>query len=157
MAGVVDNRLQELGIELPAPARSVGKYVGFVHTGNQVWSVQGPLVGEDLAHQGRLGADFTLEQGQAAARQVLLNLLSQVRIACDGDLDRVVRCVRLGGFVNSTPEFNEHTAVMNGASDLIVEILGDAGRHTRFAVGCASLPYDLSVEIEGIFEVSLPK
>ena len=154
MTSTIEDRLRELGIELPPPARAVGKYVGFVRTGNQVWSVQGPLVGDDLAHQGRLGEDLTLEQGQAAARQVMLNLLAQVRIACDGDLDRMVRCVRLGGFVNSTAGFRDHTAVMNGASDLAVEILGERGRHTRFAVGCSSLPYDLSVEIEGVFEVS---
>ena len=153
MPNPIEVRLRELDIELPPPARAVGKYVSCVRTGNLVWSVQGPLRGDELAFQGRLGEDYTLEQGQAAARQVLLNILTQVRGACDGDLNRVVRCVRLGGFVNSTPDFVDHTGVMNGASDLLVEIFGERGRHTRFAVGCSSLPYRLSVEIEGIFEV----
>lgn len=153
MTGRVDTRLRELGIELPPVARSVGRYVPFVCSGDQVWIVQGPLLGEELAHQGRVGEDFTLEQGQAAARQVMLNILAVLRVACEGDLDRVRRCVRLGGFVNSTPAFNRHTEVMNAASELVLEVLGEAGRHTRFAVGCASLPYDLAVEIEGVFEV----
>ena len=105
------------------------------------------------ASPGRLGRDLTLEQGQAAARLVMLNLLVQLRAACDGDFDRVRRCVRLGGFVNSTPEFNQQTLVMNGASDLLIAILGERGRHARFVVGCSNLPFDLAVEIEGMFEV----
>jgi enamine deaminase RidA (YjgF/YER057c/UK114 family) len=152
MSGL-EQRLRELGLELPPGARSVGNYLPYVRSGNLVISVQGPLWGDELRFQGRLGRDFTLEQGQDAARLVMLNLLVQLRAACDGDLDRVRRCVRLGGFVNSTPDFNQQTLVMNGASDLIIAILGERGRHARFVVGCSSLPFDLAVEIEGMFEV----
>jgi enamine deaminase RidA (YjgF/YER057c/UK114 family) len=148
----VEQRLRELGLELPPVARAVGNYLPYVRAGNLVISVQGPLWGDELRFQGRLGRDFTLEQGQAAARLVMLNLLVQLRDACDGDLDRVRRCVRLGGFVNTTAEFNQQTLVMNGASDLIIAILGERGRHARFVVGCSNLPFDLAVEIEGIYE-----
>jgi len=149
----VQQRLRDLGLELPPGARSVGNYLPYVRTGNLVVSVQGPLWGDELRFQGRLGRDLTLEQGQAAARLVMLNLLVQLRDACDGDFDRVRRCVRLGGFVNSTAEFNQQTLVMNGASDLIIAVLGERGRHARFVVGCSSLPFDLAIEIEGMFEV----
>jgi enamine deaminase RidA (YjgF/YER057c/UK114 family) len=149
----VEQRLRDLGLELPPGARAVGNYLPYVRAGNLVISVQGPLWGDELRFQGRLGRDFTLEQGQAAARLVMLNLLVQLRDACDGDFERVRRCVRLGGFVNSTAEFNQQTLVMNGASDLVIAVLGERGRHARFAVGCSNLPFDLAVEIEGIFEV----
>jgi enamine deaminase RidA (YjgF/YER057c/UK114 family) len=149
----VEQRLREFGLELPPSARSVGNYLPYVRTGNLVVSVQGPLWGDELRFQGRLGRDFTLEQGQAAARLAMLNLLVQLRDACNDDFDRVRRCVRLGGFVNSTAEFNQQTLVMNGASDLIIAVLGERGRHARFVVGCSNLPFDLAVEIEGIFEV----
>jgi enamine deaminase RidA (YjgF/YER057c/UK114 family) len=149
----VEQRLQELGLELPPRARSVGNYLPYVRAGNLVLSVQGPLWGDELRFQGRLGRDLTLERGQEAARLVMLNLLVQLRDACDGDFSRVRRCVRLGGFVNSSPEFNQQTLVMNGASDLLVAVLGERGRHARFVVGCSSLPFDLAVEIEGIFEI----
>ncbi|MDH3673512.1 MAG: RidA family protein [Gammaproteobacteria bacterium] len=154
MGGCIDARLRELSIELPAPAHSVGKYAPYVRTGNQVWCVQGPLIGKELAYQGKVGERYTLEQAQACARLVCLNILTQVRAACDGDLDRVTRCVRLGGFINSAADFIDQTQVMNGASELILEIFGDKGRHARFAVGCNNLPYDLAVEIEGIFEIA---
>lgn len=150
----IERRLAEMGLELPPLARSVGNYVGFTRMGNLVVSVQGPLWGDDLRHQGRLGEDLTLEQGQEAARQVMLNLLAQVKAACEGDLDRFRQCLRLGGFVNSAPAFNQQTLVMNGASDLLIALLGDEGRHARFVVGCSNLPYDLSVEIEGMFEIA---
>jgi enamine deaminase RidA (YjgF/YER057c/UK114 family) len=104
-----------------------------------------------------LGEHFTLEQGQEAARLVLLNLLAQVKVACDGDLDRLRRCLRLGGFVNSTADFNQQTLVMNAASDLLIEIFGERGRHARFVVGCSNLPFDLAIEIEGIFEIGKPE
>ena len=153
MKGVIEQRLEELSIELPAPARAVGKYASHVRTGSLVWCVQGPLIGEELAFQGKLGAGFTIEEGQAAARQVALNILTQLKLACDGDLDRVRRCVRLGGFINSASGFNQHTQVMNAASDVFLDVFGEKGRGARFAVGCNELPYDLAVEIEGIFEV----
>ena len=151
---VIDKRLEELGITLPPPARSVGHYVPYTRAGNIVISVQGPLWGDELRYQGRLGETFTLEDGQEAARLVMLNLLCQVREACGGDLDRMRQCMRLGGFVNSTPDFNQQTLIMNAASDLLIEIFGDRGRHARFVVGCSSLPFDLAVEIEGIFEIA---
>ena len=146
-------RLRQLGVVLPPAARSVGNYLPCRRSGNLVFCVQGPLWGDELRFQGRLGQHFTVEQGQEAARLVALNLIAQLKIACDGDLDRLRQCLRLGGFVNSAPEFNQQTLVMNAASDLLISIFGDRGRHARFVVGCSSLPYDLAVEIEGIFEV----
>jgi enamine deaminase RidA (YjgF/YER057c/UK114 family) len=116
-------------------------------------SGQLPFLEGKLACTGRLGASVSLADGQAAARQCLLNILSQVDAACDGDLDRVSRIVRLGGFVACAPEFTQHPAVINGASDLAVEIFGEAGRHARAAVGVASLPLDAPVEIDAIFEI----
>jgi|SRR5688572_6714274 enamine deaminase RidA (YjgF/YER057c/UK114 family) len=151
--GKMEARLSELGIELPPAARSVGNYLPYTRSGNLLFSVQGPLWGDELRFQGRLGEDFDLEQGRQAARLVLLNLLSQVKLACGGELDRLRQCLRLGGFVNSTPQFNEQTLVMNAASDLLIAIMGERGRHARFVVGCSSLPFDLAVEIEGIFEI----
>jgi enamine deaminase RidA (YjgF/YER057c/UK114 family) len=116
-------------------------------------SGQLPFVAGKLAYSGRLGVSVSLEEGQAAARQCLLNIVSQVDAACDGDLDRVARVVRLGGFVACAPEFTQHPAVINGASDLAVAIFGEAGRHARAAVGVASLPLDAPVEIDAIFEI----
>jgi enamine deaminase RidA (YjgF/YER057c/UK114 family) len=150
----VEERLATLGLALPPPARAVGNYVPYVKSGNLFISVQGPLWGDELRFQGRLGRELTLVQGQDAARLVMLNLLVQLREACNGDFDRVRRCLRLGGFVNSTPEFNQQTLVMNGASDLLIAVLGERGRHARFVVGCSNLPYDLAIEIEAMFDVS---
>ena len=146
-------RLQELGLVLPPASRTVGNYLPYKRSGNLVISVQGPLWGDELRFQGRLGEHFSLQQGQEAAKLVLLNLVVQLKIACDGNLDRVRQCLRLGGFVNSTAEFNQHTLVMNAASDLLIAIFGERGRHARFVAGCSSLPYDLAVEIEGMFEI----
>ena len=151
--GKVETRLRELGIELPPIARSVGNYLPYTRAGNIMISVQGPLWGDELRFQGRLGREFTLEQGQQAARLVALNLVAQANSACDGDLDRVRQCLRLGGFVNSTEDFNQQTLVMNAASDLLISIFGERGRHARFVVGCSNLPFDLAVEIEGMFEI----
>lgn len=152
-----EERLRHLGLELPPLARSVGNYLPFTRSGSLLFSVQGPLWGDELRFQGRLGEHFTLEQGREAARLVLLNLLAQVKVACDGNLDRLRRCLRLGGFVNSTAEFNQQTLVMNAASDLLIEIFGERGRHARFVVGCSNLPFDLAIEIEGIFEIGEPE
>lgn len=151
--GNIDARLQELGLELPPLAKSVGNHLPFTRAGNIVISVQGPLWGDELRFRGRLGREFGLEEGQAAARLVMLNLVAQVKNACGGELDRMRQCLRLGGFVNSTADFNEQTLVMNAASDLLISIFGDRGRHARFVVGCSNLPYDLAVEVEGMFEV----
>ncbi len=147
------DRLTELGQNLPAPARNLGKYAGHVVTGNQFWSVQGPVDGDGLAFQGRIGKDYDLAQGRACARFVMLNILAQLDIATGGDMDRIVKAVRLGGFILATEDFDQHTLVMNGASELLLEVLGERGRHARFVVGCASLPYRMPVEIEAVFEI----
>lgn len=153
--GKVDAKLQELGIQLPKASGPAGSYTPFVRTGNLVFvSGQVPLGPDGLEYQGRLGAEFGIEQGQAAARLCALNLLAQVRAACDGDLDRVTRCVKLSGFVNATPDFDQHPAVMNGASDVVVEVLGDAGMHARFAVGAPGLPFNVAVEVDAVFEIA---
>jgi enamine deaminase RidA (YjgF/YER057c/UK114 family) len=149
----IEARLQTLGMVLPPLARTVGNYLPFKQAGTLFICVQGPLWGDDLRYQGRLGREFSLEQGQEAARLALLNVIAQLQMACGGDLGRARQCLRLGGFVNSTPEFNQHTLVMNAASDLLIAILEERGRHARFVVGCSSLPYDLAIEIEGMFEI----
>ena len=154
MAGRIDARLAELGLELPPAPTPKANYVPFVRSGNQVFIAgQVPTKAGELAFKGRLGDGMSVEEGQAAARSVAVNILSQLKAACDGDLDRVRRCVRLGGFVACTPEFGDHPKVINGASDLMVEVFGDAGRHARAAVGTTSLPFGVAVEIDGLFEV----
>ncbi len=154
MAGKIDARLKELGIELPEAAVPAANYVPFVVTGNTVFiSGQVPFENGELKFIGKLDRDFTIEEGQACARLVCLNILAQLKTACGGDLDRVVQCVKLGGFVNSPPDFDQQPAVVNGASDLMVEVFGDAGRHARFAVGAPALPFDVAVEIDAIFEI----
>jgi enamine deaminase RidA (YjgF/YER057c/UK114 family) len=155
MTGNISSRLAELNIQLPKAAAPVASYVPFVVTGNQVFiSGQVPLSPEGLQFQGKLGADFSVEQGQAAAKLCALNIIAQLHAACEGDLDRVIRCVKLGGFVNGTPEFDQQPAVINGASDLICEIFGDRGKHARFAVGTNALPFNVAVEIDAIFEIN---
>jgi enamine deaminase RidA (YjgF/YER057c/UK114 family) len=155
MAGVVEKRLAELGIALPTPASPIANYVGFVRTG-AVLIVSGQLClesGGKLVAKGKLGENVSIEDGQKAARACAVNLLAQVKVAL-GDLDKIVRVVRLGGFINSDPSFVDGPKVMNGASDLMVEVLGDKGRHARTTVGVAVLPLDAAVEVEGLFEVS---
>lgn len=149
----VEQRLKDLGITLPVPAAAVANYVPFVVTGNLVFvSGQLPLDNGKPAVQGKLGAEVSVEDGIRAARLCGLGLLAQVR-AATGDLDHVKRVVRLTAFVASTPDFTDQPKVVNGASDLMVEVLGDAGRHARVAVGAPSLPLNVTVEIEGIFEI----
>ena len=146
-------RLADLGITLPDAPAPAANYVPFVVTGNTVY-VSGQISnGPDGLITGRLGADMDVDAGAAAARSCALSLLAQVRAACDGDLDRLKRVVKLTGFVNSTADFTDHPKVINGASDFMVEALGDAGRHARSAVSAASLPLGVAVEIEGIFEI----
>jgi|SRR5690242_8306272 enamine deaminase RidA (YjgF/YER057c/UK114 family) len=155
MAGTIEQKLASLGITLPQPAAPVANYVGFVRTGNLLF-VSGQVCFDaagKLIAKGKLGAGVTVEQGNAAARGCGINLLAQVKSAI-GDLDKVVRVVRLGGFVNSAPDFLEGPKVLNGASDLMVEVFGDKGRHSRTTVGVAALPADASVEVEGLFEVA---
>ncbi len=154
MTGSVDQRLRAAGITLPEAAAPAGNYVPWVRSGALVVvSGQLPLVEGKLAATGLLGRDLSLEEAQAAARICAVNLIAQARAACDGDLDRVVRVVRLGGFVACTADFTDHPKVVNGASDLMVEVFGEAGRHARAAVGCPSLPLDGCVEVEGMFEI----
>jgi len=151
---LVENRLEELGIELPRSVAPIANYVGFVRTGNLLFlSGQLCLVDGVPVAKGKLGAQVTVEAGQAAARICAINLLSQVRVAV-GDLDKVVRVVRLGGFVSSAPDFFGASVVMNGASDLMLAVFGDKGRHARSTIGVPVLPADAAVEIEATFEVS---
>lgn len=155
MAGRIDTRLKELGIELPTPANPAGTYVPFVVTGNLVFiSGQGPMAATGITHQGKLGKEHDVDAGKAAARLTMLNVLAQLKAACGGDLDRVKRAVKILGFVNATPEFDQQPTVINGASDLLVEIFGDSGRHARSAVSAPSLPFQISVEIEAVFEIA---
>jgi enamine deaminase RidA (YjgF/YER057c/UK114 family) len=155
MAGSAENKLASLGITLPTPAAPVANYVAFVLSGNML-TVSGQLCfGSEgtLVAKGLLGDGVSIEDGQKAARACAVNLLAQVKAAV-GDLDKVVRVVRLGGFINSAPGFTDGPKVMNGASDLMVEVFGDKGRHARSTVGVAALPADAAVEVEGLFEVS---
>lgn len=146
-------RLADLGITLPEAPAPAANYVPFVRTGNIVY-VSGQISnGPDGLILGRLGEDMDVEAGAAAARTCALSLLAQVRAACDGDLDRLKRVVKLTGFVNSTSDFKDQPKVINGASDFMVEALGDVGRHARSAVSAGALPLGVAVEIEGIFEI----
>jgi len=154
MSGTIEKKLEEMGIVLVEPAAPIANYVGFVRTGRLLFvSGQLCLAGGALVAKGKLGGSVTIEQGQAAARACAVNLLAQAKAAL-GDLDKVVRVVRLGGFINSMPDFVDGPKVMNGASDLMVEVFGDKGRHARTTVGVAVLPVDAAVEVEGTFEVS---
>ncbi|MDV7338572.1 RidA family protein [Terasakiella sp. A23] len=153
MTGKIAARLEELGIELPEANAAVGNYVPTLKSGNLIYvSGQITMLNGELKYLGRLGENLTVEDGMAAARLCGLNLIAQVRAALDGDLDRVTRVVKLGGFVNGTHEFSDQPKVINGASDLMVEVFGEAGKHTRAAVGVAALPLGVSVEVDGIFE-----
>lgn len=154
MAGAIEKKLAELGVTLHTPAMPVANYVGFVRTGNLL-VVSGQVCFDaegNLVAKGKLGADVSIEEGQKAARACALNLLSQIKAAL-GDLDKVQRVVRLGGFVNAVPTFLDGPKVLNGASDLMVTAFGDRGRHARTTVGVSVLPMDAAVEVEGTFEV----
>lgn len=155
MPGFVEKALDNLGITLPTPGAPIANYVGFVRTGNLV-VVSGQLCfGADgkLAAKGQLGGGVSVEDGQKAARACAVNLLAQMKAAV-GDLDNITRVVRLGGFINSVPGFTDGPKVLNGASDLMVEVFGDRGRHARSTIGVSSLPADAAVEVEGMFEVA---
>jgi len=155
MTGTVEKKLQELGITLTAPPAPVANYVPFVRSGTLL-TVSGQLcLGADgkLVAKGQLGAGVSIEDGQTAARACAINLLAQVKAAL-GDLDKVTRVVRLGGFINSVGGFPDGPKVMNGASDVMVAVFGDKGKHARSTVGVSALPADAAVEVEGLFEVS---
>lgn len=155
MAAGFEQRLRDLQIELPTPSTPGANYVQFVRTGNLVF-----LTGQlsqwngERRFIGKLGREFGVEEGRQAARLCALNLIAHLRTALEGNLDRAARCVRVAGYVNSTPDFTGQSQVINGASDLFVEIFGEAGRHTRMAVGVSALPYDVAVEVEAVFEAS---
>lgn len=149
----ITNRLSELGVTLPDAPAPAANYVPFVQVGNIVY-VSGQISnGPDGLIVGKLGDDMDVEAGAAAARTCAISLLAQVKAACVGDIERLVRVVKLTGFVNSTQEFTDQPKVINGCSDFLVEALGDAGRHSRSAVSAPSLPLGVAVEIEGIFEI----
>jgi enamine deaminase RidA (YjgF/YER057c/UK114 family) len=153
MTGRIEARLAELGVVLPDAPPPAANYVPWVRVGGVV-HVSGQISNGPLGFiTGKLGHDMDVAAGAAAARSCAISLLAQVRAACGGDLDRLVRVVKLTGFVNSTPDFGDQPKVINGASDFLVEALGEVGRHARSAVSAASLPFGVAVEIEGIFEV----
>ncbi|WP_309667626.1 RidA family protein [Tabrizicola sp.] len=148
-----DTRLAELGVTLPDAPAPAANYVPFVVTGNLV-HISGQISqNEQGLIKGRLGADLAVEQGAEAARRCAISLLAQLKKACGGDFSRVTKAVKLVGFVNSTADFVDQPKVINGASDFLVAVLGDAGRHARSAVSAASLPFGVAVEIEAIFEI----
>ena len=150
----IASRLEALGIVLPTPAAPAANYVPFVRSGNLLFvSGQIPMGASGIEYVGKLGADADIDFGRAAARLCAINLIAQVHAAI-GDLESLVRVVKLTGFVNSTLEFGDHPKVINGASDLLVEVFGDRGRHARSAVGVAGLPFGVAVEVEGIFEIA---
>jgi len=154
MAGQIEARLNELGIKLPEAASPAANYIPFVVTGKLVF-ISGQITLQDgkILHQGRIGDDLTVDDGYQAARLCGLNLLAQLKVAAGGDLDNVARVVKLGGFVNSVPTFTDQPEVINGASDLMVEVFGDSGKHARFAVSAGALPRNVAVEVDGIFEL----
>jgi enamine deaminase RidA (YjgF/YER057c/UK114 family) len=155
MSGRIEAKLAELAITLPTPMAPIANYVPWVMTGNLVVvSGQVPAVDGKIAVTGRVGAEVTAEAGKAAARQCLINVLVHLKAACGGDLDRVRRVVRLGGFIASAPGFTGQAQVMNGASDLAVAVFGEAGRHARTTIGVSALPADAAVEVEGLFEIA---
>ena len=149
----IEQRLAQLGVTLPQPVAPVANYVPFVRVGGLVHISGQVSVDADGGVRGVVGVDLDLEAGQRAARLCGINLLAQMRAACDGDLDRVVRVVKLGGFVQAGPEFFDIPKVVNGCSDLMVEVLGDAGRHARSAVGVYRLPLNFAVEVDAVVEV----
>lgn len=154
MPGRIETRLAELGITLPRPMAPIANYVPYVVTGNLVViSGQIPAVDGKVAITGKVGAGVSVERGKEAARICFINVLGHLKAACSGDLDRVRRVVRLGGFIAAPPEFTDQAQVMNGASDLAVAVFGDAGRHARSTVSVPGLPADAAAEIEGMFEL----
>jgi len=153
--GEIDNRLKALGVDLPTPAKPVANYVPFVKTGNLVYiSGQVPNLHGELKFIGRVGKEISLEDAKKAARLCGVNILAHLKTACEGDLDKVVRCVKLVGFVNAVEAYPQQPEVVNGCSDLMVEVFGDKGRHARSAVGAGSLPRNVAVEVEAVFEVA---
>lgn len=148
----IEARLEALGLRVPEPVAPVANYVPFMMAGNLLFvSGQLPMRHGKVAISGKLGAGVTIDQGREACRIAFLNVLAQAKAACGGDLDRITRVVRLGGFIACTPDFTQHALAMNGASDLCVAVFGEAGQHTRTTIGVASLPADAVAEVEATF------
>ena len=154
MSTTIDVRLKQLGIVLPVAPMPAANYVPYVQVGNMLFVAGQVSQNKNGFVVGKLGLNFSLEEGYDAAKLCGIALISQLKSACDDDLNRVKRVIRLGGFVNSTSEFTDHPKVINGASDLMVAVFGDAGKHSRAAVGSSSLPFGVAVEIDGIFELA---
>ena len=150
----IEKKLADLGITLPPPGAPAGNYVPYVVVGDIAY-MAGQVAREagKMKYVGKLGRELSVDQGAAAAKLCAVNLLAQLKAACGGDLDRVERCVRLTGYVNSTPDFLEHPKVVNGASDLMVAVFGERGQHARTAIGVAALPLDSGAEVEAIFQL----
>lgn len=154
MGNVIEERLAAMGFALPTAAAPAANYVPFTVSGRQVFvSGQLPMRDGKVAYTGQLGAGVSLEDGQTAAALCALNLLAQAKNACGGDFSNLARCLKLGGFVACTSDFTDHPKVVNGASNLIADAMGEAGQHARFAVGVESLPFGAAVEVEAIFEL----
>jgi len=154
MTDTIESRLAGLGITLPTPSVPAANYVPFVKTGSLLFiSGQVPMGAGGLEHIAKVGADYGVEEAQAAAKLCAINILAQAKAAV-GDLETIARLVKLVGFVNSTPDFTDQPKVINGASDFFVEAMGDKGKHSRSAVGVASLPFGVAVEVEAIFELA---
>lgn len=154
MAGQIEAKLTQLGLSLPDAPPPAANYVPYVVTGKLVFVAGQVSRGPGGFITGKLGKDVDVAKGQEAAKVCALNILAQVKAACGGDLDRVVRCVKVGGFVNCLDTFQEQPQVINGCSDLFVAVLGDKGRHARFAVGSNMLPFNAAVEIDAVFEIA---
>jgi enamine deaminase RidA (YjgF/YER057c/UK114 family) len=153
MSGTIETKLSNMGLQLPDAPAPAANYVPYVIVGDIIY-VSGQISKDDSGLiVGKLGDTMSVEDGQKAAKVCALNLLAQVKSACGGDLDRLQKVIKLGGFVNSSLDFTDHPAVINGASDFIGDLLGDIGQHARAAVGCSSLPFGVAVEVEGIFQI----
>lgn len=155
MAYAIQKKLEPLGLVLPEPAAPAATYDPFVISGNQVFiSGQLPMYKGKLHYQGVVGKDVSIEEAIKSAELCGLNILAQLSEAVGGDFSKVKRCLKIGGFVNAVPEFTDHPKIINGVSELMIHVFGDQGRHARYAVGAGSLPFNVSVEVEALFELS---
>lgn len=153
MSGTVEAKINELGLELPSAPQPAGAYVQFYQSGNLLFVAgQIPFWNGELKYQGKVGQEFSIEEGQEAARLCALNIIAQAKEAT-GNLDKVARIVKLSGFVNCPTDFADHPKVINGASDLMGDVFGEKGKHTRIALGAGSLPLNVAVEIDAIIEI----